>query len=120
MSPWPSSRSQVRSTHRSRGRPRRSPPALDPGGQSPGLHDCAHCRICETNCPPHALFPEKQLARGQRRWYVSFDKCAPYFAETRGCGICIEVCPWSTPGKGQELMPTLLERRQGAGGAART
>ncbi|MCP9798692.1 4Fe-4S dicluster domain-containing protein [Cyanobium sp. Lug-B] len=86
-----------------------------------GVDDlCAHCRICETNCPPHALFPEKQLVRGQRRWYVNFDKCAPYFAETRGCGICIEVCPWSTPGKGQELMRTLLERRQGPGGAART
>lgn len=86
-----------------------------------GVDDlCAHCRICETNCPPHALFPEKQLVRGERRWYVNFDKCVPYFAETRGCGICIEVCPWSTPGKGQELMRTLLERRQGAGGAART
>ncbi len=77
-----------------------------------GVDDlCAHCRICETNCPPHALLPEKQLVRGQRRWYVNFDKCAPYFAETRGCGICIEVCPWSAPGKGQELMRTLLERR---------
>ncbi|MEA5475369.1 4Fe-4S dicluster domain-containing protein [Synechococcus sp. CCY9201] len=77
-----------------------------------GVDDlCAHCRICETNCPPHALFSEKQLVRGERRWYVNFDKCAPYFAETRGCGICIEVCPWSTPGKGRELMRTLLERR---------
>lgn len=60
----------------------------------------AHCRICETNCPPQALFPEKQLVHGERRWYVTFDKCVPYFAETRGCGICIEVCPWSTPRKG--------------------
>ncbi len=85
-----------------------------------GVDDlCAHCRICETNGPPHALFPEKQLVRGQQRWYVNFDKCAPYFAETRGRGICIEVYPWSTPGKGPKLICTLLERREGAGGAPR-
>jgi Pyruvate/2-oxoacid:ferredoxin oxidoreductase delta subunit len=78
-----------------------------------GVDDlCRNCRICETNCPPHAIYSEKQLVRGQRRWYVNFDKCAPYFAETRGCGICIEVCPWSEPGKGMELAKTLLSRRQ--------
>jgi Pyruvate/2-oxoacid:ferredoxin oxidoreductase delta subunit len=77
-----------------------------------GVDDlCRNCRICETNCPPHAIFSEKQTVRGQKRWYVNFDKCAPYFAETRGCGICIEVCPWSEPGKGMELTKTLLGRR---------
>lgn len=77
-----------------------------------GVDDlCANCRICETNCPPHAIFSEKQTVRGQSKWYVDFDKCAPYFAETRGCGICIEVCPWSEPGKGMELTQTLLSRR---------
>jgi epoxyqueuosine reductase len=78
-----------------------------------GVDDfCATCRICETNCPPHAIFPEKQMVRGLERWYVNFDKCAPYFAETRGCGICIEVCPWSEPGHGQALMKRLLEQRK--------
>jgi len=77
-----------------------------------GVDDlCRNCRICETNCPPHAIFSEKQIVRGQKQWYVNFDKCAPYFAETRGCGICIEVCPWSEPGKGMELTNTLLARR---------
>jgi len=77
-----------------------------------GVDDlCSNCRICETNCPPHAIFSQKQLVRGDTKWYVDFDKCVPYFAETRGCGICIEVCPWSEPGKGMELTTTLLNRR---------
>jgi len=77
-----------------------------------GVDDfCANCRICETNCPPHAIFPDKQMVRGMNRWYVNFDKCAPYFAETRGCGICIEVCPWSEPGRGLKMMKMLLEQR---------
>ncbi|MFO8237222.1 MAG: reductive dehalogenase domain-containing protein [Prochlorococcaceae cyanobacterium] len=80
-----------------------------------GVDDlCSNCRICETNCPPHAISSEKQVVRGQKRWYVNFDKCAPYFAETRGCGICIEVCPWSEPGKGIELTKMLLSRRNSA------
>ena len=29
----------------------------------------------------------------QKKWYVDFDKCIPYFAETSGCAICIAVCP---------------------------
>lgn len=78
-----------------------------------GVDDlCRNCRICETNCPPHAIFSQKQLVRGEKKWYVNFDKCAPYFAETRGCGICIEVCPWSEPGRGIELTQTILERRR--------
>ncbi len=77
-----------------------------------GVDDfCATCRVCETNCPPHALFPEKQLVRGVERWHVDFDKCAPYFAENHSCGICIQVCPWSEPGRGVLLAERLLRRR---------
>ena len=83
-----------------------------------GVDDfCTNCKVCETNCPPHAIYSEKQLVRGDRRWYVDFDKCIPYFAETRGCGICIEVCPWSEPGKGQALMQDLLAKRREANGS---
>jgi len=77
-----------------------------------GVDDfCASCRICETNCPPHALSPSKQMVRGVHRWYVDFDKCVPYFAKTAGCGICIEVCPWSEPGQGLSLAERLRRRR---------
>ncbi len=77
-----------------------------------GVDDfCASCRICESNCPPHAILPAKQLVRGVRRWYVDFDKCVPYFAKTAGCGICIQVCPWSEPGRGLPLAERLRARR---------
>jgi epoxyqueuosine reductase len=72
---------------------------------------CSTCRICETNCPPHAIFPQKQMVRGMERWYVNFDKCVPYFAQTAGCGICIEVCPWSEPGHGLLMVKKLAERQ---------
>lgn len=37
-----------------------------------------NCRTCETNGPPHAIFSDQQIVRGQKQWYVNFDKCAPY------------------------------------------
>jgi len=80
-----------------------------------GVDDfCATCQICTTNCPPQAIKPEKQLLRGNTRWYVDFDKCIPYFVENHGCGICIGVCPWSEEGNGQKLTQKMLLRRDKA------
>jgi len=77
-----------------------------------GVDDlCLTCRRCTIDCPPQAILPEKQLVRGEIKWYVDFDKCIPYFAKTQGCGICIEVCPWSEPGRGFKLSETLLAGR---------
>lgn len=73
---------------------------------------CVSCTVCSRACPPDAIFDEKQWVRGNEKWYVDFDKCIYYFAETQGCGICIEVCPWSEPGRGPWLAETLLERRK--------
>ena len=73
---------------------------------------CAACRRCVDDCPPLAIFEEKQLVRGERKWYVDFDKCIPYFVKTYGCAICIEVCPWSEPGRGPRLSTLVLARRQ--------
>lgn len=64
---------------------------------------CARCRVCENACPPRAIAPDKQIVRGERRWYVDFDLCLPYFNENGGCGICIAVCPWSLPGVATRL-----------------
>ena len=72
---------------------------------------CRSCTICVRDCPPDAIFNEKQWVRGDQKWYVDFDKCVPYFAETHGCGICIEVCPWSEPGRGPILSDRLLATR---------
>ncbi|MEM8532484.1 MAG: 4Fe-4S dicluster domain-containing protein [Chloroflexota bacterium] len=77
-----------------------------------GVDDfCATCQICVTNCPPHAIFDTKQMVRGEEKWYVNFDRCAPYFSEQSSCGICIEVCPWSEPGRGQTISEKMLARR---------
>ena len=72
---------------------------------------CMGCRRCTIDCPVDAISDEKQTVRGVEKWYVDFDKCAPYFTEAVGCGICIEVCPWSRPGKGFFLSEKLLSKR---------
>ncbi|NJO81774.1 MAG: 4Fe-4S dicluster domain-containing protein [Blastochloris sp.] len=77
-----------------------------------GVDDfCATCQICVTNCPPHAIFDTKQMVRGEKKWYVNFDRCVPYFSGHGGCGICIEVCPWSEPGRGPTISGKMLTRR---------
>ena len=76
-----------------------------------GVDDfCSRCRVCEDACPPVAITPEKQTVRGEQKWYVEFDKCIPFFAETSGCAICIAVCPWSMPGVGENLVVKLARR----------
>jgi len=77
-----------------------------------GVDDlCLQCRRCVIDCPPDAIFDHKQLVRGVEKWYVDFDKCIPYFTKTHGCAICIEVCPWSVPGRGPALSRKLLAKR---------
>ena len=73
---------------------------------------CQTCQACTRFCPPGAILDTKQTVRGVEKWYVDFDKCVPYFSKTEGCGICIEVCPWSEPGRGPKLLQTLLARRK--------
>ncbi len=78
-----------------------------------GVDDvCTLCRRCVDDCPPRAIHEQKQWVRGRRKWYVDFDKCIPYFVKTCGCAICIEVCPWSEPGRGPKLSARVLELRR--------
>lgn len=78
-----------------------------------GIDDfCQSCRVCENACPPVAIGPDKQMVRGVERWYVDFDACIPFFAETSGCAICIAVCPWSRPGVGLNLAAKLARRAE--------
>lgn len=80
-----------------------------------GVEDlCLSCRRCVLDCPPDAIYDTKQWVRGVKRWYVDFDKCIPYFVKTYGCAICIEVCPWSEPGKGPALSERMLSKRRSA------
>jgi len=73
---------------------------------------CERCQVCANACPPDAIMPEKQMVRGDLKWYVNFDKCIPFFNETAGCGICIAVCPWSIPGKGARIIEQLQRRKE--------
>lgn len=78
-----------------------------------GVQDvCASCQACTKQCPPGAISDNRQLVRGVEKWYVDHDKCAWYFAKTSGCSICVEVCPWSTPGHGFKLSETILKKRK--------
>ena len=78
-----------------------------------GVDDfCSRCRVCEDACPPFAIEPDKNIVRGEHKWYVDFDKCIPFFAETSGCAICIAVCPWSRPGVGMNLAAKLARRAE--------
>lgn len=72
---------------------------------------CMSCQRCVADCPPGAIFNEKHMVRGVTKMYVDFHKCAPYFSKTYGCAICIEVCPWSEPGRGPIIFEKLLAKR---------
>jgi epoxyqueuosine reductase len=75
---------------------------------------CLGCRRCTLDCPVDAITDRKHTVRGIEKWYVDFDKCAPYFTHTVGCGICIEVCPWTIPDRGFSLSEKLLSKRSGS------
>ncbi len=77
-----------------------------------GVEDmCRKCKRCTLDCPAGAISDEKQLVRGEEKWYVDFDRCIPYFVKTDGCAICIQVCPWSIEGRGPSLSERLLSQR---------
>ena len=71
---------------------------------------CKTCQVCTNACPPGAITENKQMVRGVERWYVDFDKCIPYFAETASCGICFAVCPWTRPNVRPKLLATMAKR----------
>lgn len=73
---------------------------------------CNACQLCTRHCPPNAIFPEKQLVRGEIKWFVDFDKCIPYFNDNDGCGICISACPWARPGLAPGIVQKMLRKKE--------
>lgn len=77
-----------------------------------GVEDvCLYCQRCTKDCPAGAISDEKKIVRGEKKWYVDYDKCAYYFVLTSGCNICVEVCPWSEPGRGKVLSSKIMKKR---------
>jgi NAD-dependent dihydropyrimidine dehydrogenase PreA subunit len=56
---------------------------------------CRNCSLCVDHCPGDAISHEPVLVRGERRWLVDTDRCAPYWATYHACAICLQVCPWN-------------------------
>jgi epoxyqueuosine reductase QueG len=79
---------------------------------------CESCQVCANACPPDAIYREKQMVRGQRKWYVDFDKCVPYFVDNKTCGLCLAVCPWSRPGIADNLVQKMAKRMAARSSAA--
>ncbi len=78
-----------------------------------GVQDvCLTCQACTINCPVGAISDKRQMVRGVEKWYVDHDKCVWYFTKTNGCSICVEVCPWSEPGRGAKLSEIMLAKRE--------
>ena len=77
---------------------------------------CTNCQVCTNACPPGAITEDKQMVRGTKRWYVNFDKCIPYFAESASCGICIAECPWTRPNVRPKLLATMVRRLEAVRG----
>ena len=73
---------------------------------------CTNCQICVQACPVDALTHQPIMVRGVEKYAVNFDKCAPYFVENNGCGICINVCPWNT--RAQNLLDIRNTRHERA------
>jgi len=71
---------------------------------------CTSCQVCANACPPDAIYREKQMVRGERKWYVDFDKCVPFFVDNKTCGLCLAVCPWSRPGIADNLVTKMAKR----------
>ncbi|MEM9303752.1 MAG: 4Fe-4S dicluster domain-containing protein [Pseudomonadota bacterium] len=78
-----------------------------------GADDCCEgCQVCVDACPVDAISNLKQLVRGAEKWYVDFDRCFRYFAETFGCAVCIARCPWSYPDRAPVLAERWTRRRR--------
>lgn len=88
-------------------------PLVDTAADRFGVDEfCYGCRVCTDACPPDAIAPAKRLVRGATKWAVDFDRCLPYFAVSYGCGICIAVCPWSTPGAAPRLAANMQRKQE--------
>ena len=71
---------------------------------------CENCNMCVTHCPGDAISHEKQEIRGNLRWTIDTESCAPYWGTYYACGICLEVCPFNARTEDGKYKDSLIER----------
>ncbi|MEO1289987.1 MAG: reductive dehalogenase domain-containing protein [Chloroflexota bacterium] len=59
---------------------------------------CAKCNKCIRKCPVKAIFDQPKVQANGRVKCIDGKTCLDYFAANHGCGICIDVCPFSQVG----------------------
>ena len=59
---------------------------------------CAKCHRCIRECPVKAIFDQPQVNANGRVTCIDGATCLDYFAANYGCGICVDVCPFSQKG----------------------
>ena len=80
---------------------------------------CLNCSLCVSHCPGDAISHEQVLVRGERRWIVDTDRCAPYWATYHACAICLQVCPWNARPAGGPVRELYIRTMKGMDRTAR-
>ena len=80
---------------------------------------CTNCSLCVSHCPGDAISHEQVLVRGERRWIVDTDRCAPYWATYHACAICLQVCPWNARPSAGPVRELYVRTMKGIDRAAR-
>ncbi|NKB37631.1 MAG: 4Fe-4S dicluster domain-containing protein [Gammaproteobacteria bacterium] len=76
-----------------------------------GIDDvCMNCNMCTEHCPGDAITSEKQEIRGDYRWLIDTESCAPYWGSYFSCGICLEVCPFNARALDGKYKKSFVER----------
>ena len=89
-------------------------PLVEDSPKLEGIDDfCTNCRICVDYCPGDAISHEKQEVRGQLKWQIDTEACAPYFASYNGCAICLQVCPANAKAFDGKFKKTFIQTIKG-------
>ncbi len=64
-----------------------------------GLREyCKNCRVCVNACPVGAISEGDMVEyNGYETWNMDRETCFRFYLETRVCGRCSKLCPWSNP-----------------------
>ena len=69
---------------------------------------CAMCRRCVRECPAKAIHASPRVLESGRVECIDSAACLNHFSANYGCGVCIDVCPFS-----QRSMSEIAERFKG-------